>query len=448
MTDELEQRPVDRRRIPDVALGLGTLVVLAAICVIVFGGFSRKLLAPGGRQLRAVFANTALLSDGSPVRVHGVDVGTVNGIALNPGGRSSTVTMTISDAAALPLYANATATLKWRTVLGANYTIDVDRGTHGAGRLGSGVIGLAHTSAEVEVDQILASLQGAQRQGLRTTIDQFGAALRDEPALGGALDSLAASSPALQAGISAARGEQSGDLTRLVGNAAALMHALQTPVPNLQDVVEGGAGTVASTAARAGDIKQTIGLAATTLPQVQQTAVALDRTLGIARPLLARLSPVVGEVAPTVDVLHPTITDANRLLQHARPLLSSLRPASVALAAAARETRPLLDQLTPSIGQIANEILPDLAKAYTKSGRATYEMIGPTLADLDAAAASFDGVSHFVTLTPGAGERSLDTLPCQTYLVDPTATQLIHCETLGQALGGILGELPSTGAGG
>jgi phospholipid/cholesterol/gamma-HCH transport system substrate-binding protein len=431
-------------RSSDLILGVGTIAALIAVCALVFSGVARNLLAPGGRQLRAVFANTGILSDGSPVRVHGVDVGTVTGIALDHGARSSTVTMTISDSQAFPIYRDATATLTWRTILGANYAIDIDRGTPASGPLTSGEIPLAHTSGQVEVDQVLSSLQSAQRAGLRTMFDQFAITFRDAPALGSALSTLSANSPALKDGIGAVRGEQDGDLERLVSSTGRLMHALQQP--SLRELVEGGAGTLTTTAARQADIQQTIALAEQTLPQVQLTATELDHTLGIANPVLARLRPVVGEVAPTATALDPTVTDANALLQQARPLLSDLRPASAALAQAARQARPLLDQLTPSVNEVGNEILPDLAKIYKGSGRATYEMIGPTLADLDAAAASLDGVSHFVTLTPGGGERSLDTLPCQTYFVDPTATQLIHCQSLSQALGGILGVLPSSGA--
>jgi phospholipid/cholesterol/gamma-HCH transport system substrate-binding protein len=448
LSENVDSPVVPRRGIGNAVLGLLSLLVLVAVCAIVFSGLARKLLTPGGQRLKAVFANTALLAVGSPVRVHGVDVGTVTGVSLDSGARSSTVSMEISDSGALPIYRDATAQLEFRTVLGANYAVDLNRGARRDGKLTTGVIPLRQTTGQVEVDQLLTTFQSSQRQGLRTILAQLPAALHDRTGLGDALDTLAATSPTLTAGISAARGEQDDDLTRLVGNTAMLMHALQTPVPNLEDVVEGGAGTLATTAAREADIQQSIQLASTTLPQMTLTVRELNRTLGIADPLLARLRPVVPQVAPTVQRLTPTVTVANGLLQHARPLLVSLRPTSVALAGAARQGRVLLNQLTPSIGQIATQILPDLAKVYSGSGRATYEMIGPTLSSLDAAAASLDGVSHFVTLTPGAGERSLDTLPCQTYLVDPTATQLIHCESLASALGGILGELPSSEGGG
>jgi hypothetical protein len=63
-------------------------------------------------------------------------------------------------------------------------------------------------------------------------------------------------------------------------------------------------------------------------------------------------------------------------------------------------------------------------------------MIGPTVASLNAASAGFDKVSHFVALTPGGGERALDTLPCKTYFVQPGSKELLACQTLDEFLQG------------
>jgi phospholipid/cholesterol/gamma-HCH transport system substrate-binding protein len=435
--------PVTRRRaVSRPLLGLVTLIVVCGVAAVVFSGLARKLLAAHGQHLSAVFQNTQLLSSGSPVRVNGVDVGMVTGARLDPGGRSTTVQMEISDGAALPIYADATAQLVWRTVLGANYAIELARGTPAAGVLDTAVIPLSHTRGQVELDQVLAALQGAQRQGLRTMVAELPRALADRTAPAAALGTLARVSPALARGLGAAQGQHDGDLRRLVTNVADMMRALNTPVPTLTDVVSGGAATVQTTAGRALDIQRTLALAARVLPDVRLTARRLDATLGLADPVLAHLRPVAPAVAPTVAVLLPTVSSANTLLHRARPLLRSLRPAAAALAGAARPGRQLLDQLAPSHDRLANRILPDLAKPYGQTQRPTYEMIGPTLAALDAAAASFDSVSHFVTLTAGGGERSLDTLPCQTYFVDPTAQQLLQCENATAILQGLLGYKP------
>jgi phospholipid/cholesterol/gamma-HCH transport system substrate-binding protein len=419
-----------------------TVLIVSGVCVIVFSGLVRGILAGGGETVKAVFTNTARLATGSPVRVNGVDVGTVTSIGLDPSSRSSTVTMQIDNTDALPLYRDARAALKWRTLLGANYVIDLQPGTRAAGVLDPAVIPVAHTSGQVEVDEILAALQDRQRHGLQTMVRELPRALGDQQAPARALTTLAAVSPIVAQGVGATRGETDGDLRNLVTNASRTLQSLNTPIPTLRDVVSGGASTLETTAGRRSDIESTIRLASTVLPQIRQTVGQLKTTLAIADPLIARLQPTAPAVAPTVARLLPTVVSANDLLQQARPLLDSLRPAVGSLARSAQQGLPLLQQFTPSIDRLANQILPDLAKPSKVTKRATYEMIGPTLADLDAAAASFDGVSHFVTLTAGAGERALDTLPCRSYFVDLTAPQLLQCETLSTYLEQLLNGVP------
>lgn len=428
------------RRINSQALvGLVTLLLLAGLCVVVFSGTAHNLLQPGGTTVRAVFSNTAMMAKGSPVRVNGVQVGTVTGSQLDPGARSATVTMTISDRSVLPLYRDATSTLKWRTVLGANYAIDLTRGTSNAGPLTSETIPLAHTTGQVEVDQILDLLRDAQRQGIRSTLTQLLRTFSNEHAPGAALNALSQASPGLAAGLGDLQGEQSGDLHSLVENVAQTIHALDAPNQAVEHLIEGGATTLQATAAERPAIESTLNLSAGTLPQVQSTLADLNDTLTTADPLIARLTSDAPTVAPAVRALRPTVTTANDFLQRARPLLTSLRPTAHALRDAAVQGLPLVKNLTPSLTRVASQILPDLALVYKESGRATYEMIGPTIADLDAAAAALDGDGHFVTLTAGGGANILDTLPCRTYFNDPTATELATCESLGSYLGALLG---------
>jgi phospholipid/cholesterol/gamma-HCH transport system substrate-binding protein len=421
------------------AVGLATLIVLVGLCLLVFSGTAHNLLQPGGRTVRAVFANTQMLATGSPVRVDGVDVGTVAGTQLDPGGRTATIEMSITDPTVLPLYRNATATLKWRTVLGANYAIDITRGTPSSGVLAPQEISLGHTTGQVEIDQILSLLGIQERQGIRSMLGAFPAALSDKQAPADALNALSDASPNLTAGFSALEGEQPGDLHTLVSNTAQTVRSLDTPDQSLQQLVEGGAATLHTTAAHRPQIETTLTLSANTLPAVRTTLAELNTTLGIANPLIASLQRDAPSVAPAVTRLDPTVATANELLQSARPLLSSLRPAAHALKGLSIQGLPLLSALTPSLQETATKILPDLALVYKDSDRPTYEMLGPTIADLDAAAGALDSVGHFVTLTAGGGSNILDTLPCRTYLNDPDATQLATCENLTKYLGEILG---------
>jgi hypothetical protein len=159
-------------------------------------------------------------------------------------------------------------------------------------------------------------------------------------------------------------------------------------------------------------------------------------------PLVAKLERSVPLVAPTLANLRPTALQTSALLHDAVPLLHSLRPAADNLAVASRPGLSLLNELGPSLSRLDSTILPDLARTDKETGRTTYEMIGPTLASLDSAASGVDGIGHLISLGLGAGEGFLDTSPCKTFITNPTATQVIECESMAQVLNGLLNYNP------
>jgi ABC-type transporter Mla subunit MlaD len=170
---------------------------------------------------------------------------------------------------------------------------------------------------------------------------------------------------------------------------------------------------------------------------MRATLARINATLKIADPLIAQLRKAAPDVVPAVSRLRPVVTEANGLLTDASPLVSSLRPAARSLAVAAREARPVVEALKPILARTEDTILADLAKSDPVTGRATFQMIGPTVASLNAVSAGYDKVSHFVALTPGGGERAMDPLPCKTYFVQPGSKQLVACQTLDEFLQGL-----------
>jgi phospholipid/cholesterol/gamma-HCH transport system substrate-binding protein len=433
-------RTLDQQRDHGSHRVLGAIVLLLAVgfCGLVFSGTLRSVTQPGGTRVQATFATTARMPVGARVRVHGVDVGRVDAKQLDPGGRTSTVTLVV-DGDALPLHRDATVAIHWRTILGGNYQVVLDPGTAAAGPLGSARIPASQTSTQVEADDLLSALREQERGGIATMLTELPHALSDAPAPRRALDAVAAAGPDLAGGLKALRGEDRDDLQDLVGSAARTVAALDTAGPTLTDVVEGGAGTLGVTARRAADVQATITASARIAPNVRTTIRQLQATLRLADPVLAELDGVAPAVAPTLTRLRPVVTQASALLGDARPLLRDLRPAASALAGAAQDGRPLLHDVEPALKRADETILPDLAKPDKISRRPTYQMIGSTVAALDAAAAGYDAVSHFVALTPGAGERALDTLPCRTYFGDAASPKLIACQQLSQYLPTLFG---------
>ena len=248
------------------------------------------------------------------------------------------------------------------------------------------------------------------------------------------LDGLSDVSPKATRAVRALRGENEGDLSDLVTHTARTVAALDGPTEPLRDVVEGAAATLQVTGRREGDIRATIERGARVLPQARTTLARLDKTLRGADPLVDELRKPARDVKPTLDELRPVLERADRLLVRARPTLLALQPAVTSLARASRNGAPILAAIQPSLVKLDDRILPALAKSDSVSGRPAYQMIGPSLAGLNSAAARFDSGGHLIKLSAQFGERPVQTLPCTTYLTDPTPKQLLSCEALRQAL--------------
>ena len=410
--------------------GITLLIFLGLVLGVMAGAIGPQMFSGGGRKVTAVFANVEQLIAGDEVRVDGVYEGTVSSIKLDPGGRSTSVTMTVFGSAG-PLYRDATATIAWKTVLGGAFNIDLTRGNVAAGPLGSNAIPLSRTTNQVEVDDLLSFDQGSAKAGLQRMFGELATALSQPQPPSRLLGTLAAVSPAVTTGIRALRGQaQDSDLRNLVTGAASTVQALDAPNGQLRSLVQGAAATVAVTAARAGDIQAALDEATPAMDQTKTTFAQLRTTLALANPLLRSLSGSVGQVAPTVEQLYPTVVGARNLLNTAVPLLHALPPTLRSLASTSRQGVPLLQTVTPSLDRLENTVLPYLNTVDPSSNHTTAEMIGPTAEALGPdIAGQEDQNGHFIRFPATAGSSPLY-LPCQIYAGNPTTNQLLACESL------------------
>lgn len=423
---------------------LGTTVLLVMLIILV-GASSGKiasLLAEHGDTIEARFRDTSQLKKGDPVRVHGVTIGRVKRIRLDDGGRTATVEMEVFQDAR-PIHADASARLRWRTLLGGSFSVALDPGTPGTGELGSRVIPVSRTRAQTEIETLFEVGRSGSKRGIRTLLREAPAALEDADLPREALTSLAARSRGLGRTLSIVRGQRERDLRPLIGNAERTVRALDAPNDGLRRLVSSAAAVTATTAARQGDIAATIDHAARIQPGVRATLAAARRSLDIADPVLADLRDAAPDIAPTVDHLRPTLRNADDLLQRAKPLLADLGPATTALARASQDAAPLVRELTPSIRRIARTILPDLAAKDAVTGMRTYEIAGPTIASLNGSAATFDTEGHLFRFPAIGGERALsDLLPCNALITDPESESLLQCQSLEDTLERFFGYRP------
>ena len=386
-----------------------------------------------GRLVRAEFASANQVDTRTPVRVGGVDVGKVDAIQLEPGRRVALVTMRISDSG-VTLHSDASADLRWRTMLGGRMYVALDPGSPSAPPLGERTIPADRTDSQVEFDHLNQVYDRDTPHWQRTVLHELPTALSQGRAAA-AIDALSPSLDTVAHGVEPMLGTQPDDLTRLVQATARTARALGADRRQLQGLVDGAAATLGTTAAHHAALGGAMQL---TPPALDETIAAMRRV----RTTLADLDPLVASLRPGVRVLptaarttRPALITADDLLRRARPLLRDLGPAMRSLGVASAAGRPLLRDLDPTVTRLRDELTPFLGYRDQDTGLRVYQAIGPTMSVLASAAGEFDGEGYWLHFPVEPGERTVAPLPCATFFTDPSAAEKVRCQSLNDVLG-------------
>jgi len=426
---------IQRHRVRTGALIL-TLCAVALYCV-----FTRRvplLTGGGGRSAAAVFAQADQLHTGDPVRVHGVAVGDVSAISLQPDTDTALVHMHITDSQ-LRLTNAATATLRWGTLLGGSAYVDLDPGSGSVIAHRDPVIPLARTSSQVGFDQLNNIFSGDTSHEAQVTLAEFDRALSSPSTVGGAIDTLSPTLRTVNQGFTPLLGSEPGDLARLVTNTAHTVDGLGRDPSALRELVAGAAQTLQVTADKRNQLAALFDQLPGALASLRITSGRIDRTLRYLDPLVVRLQPGARELGPATQAAIPAFDQGAHLLAEAEPLLRELPGGLRSLGSASSSGVRLIGGLTPTLNRLHSDTLPWLAQPDPDTGIATVNMIGPTAAATDSAASEFDGISNWLHFAPEGDERSALDSPCQPFLTDPSASQKLRCQALDQVINHMLG---------
>jgi ABC-type transporter Mla subunit MlaD len=421
---------------PRALVGAAVLLGGTLLWVLAFTGVLSTVFSSSTETIRANFASIEDIVPNDPVRIDGVQVGTVQSESILAGGRGATLTMNIDTSQ--PIYGDASAAILWRTVLGANDAVALDPGTRAAGLLGSRTIPQSRDSNQVELDQITQAIHDGAQTGIQTTLQQLSPALSDHPALANALSELAHVAPTATVGIGALRGvNQDADLENLVKNAGAAAQAVSvgTGAFMTRRFVESAANTLSALSADTPALQTGIQRLSRLLPLASTNFANLNQDLTVLDSMLPQLTADAPQVAPTLRELHPAVTNLHTLLTDATPLFNKLRPTVDSLATTANVGVPVINTLSPSLERLNNTILPGLAETTPETrGHPAYTLIGPTVVSLGTLASfvNSNGEMANLTLGLGAGNATGGLLPCQ---LDFSGPDLIVCNTLSQTLG-------------
>ena len=421
-----------RGRLTDVQWGV---LALTLIAVLTYFGFAKDNPFTHPFELKAVFENTSSLRTDSPVRVAGIDVGKVTKIeASSDDSTVSEVTMEIEDSA-LPIHEDAELKIRPRIFLEGNFFIDLKPGTPSTGTVGDGdVIPMANTTAPVQLDEVLTTLQSDARKDLQTVVQSYGSAIGGEPEPGEDADQVPATrgetagrslndslehSPEALRGTAvvndALLGTELHDLSKLIAGQQRVSEALVGREAQLKDLITNLNLTTAAFAAEQDDLRATVRVLPRVLTAANSAFDNLNDTFPPLRAFSRELIPGVRETPATIDASFPWIRQTRALLSQPelQGLVGDLQPAVDDLARTTDATVALLPKVD-AVNRCALEVLLPTGDVVIEDGALTtgipnYKEFFQALVGLSGESQNFDGNGQYTRFQTGGGTETVST---------------------------------------
>lgn len=365
-------------------------VVVTAVLAVVAAVAAGVLVTQSGSDrttVTAMFADASPLVPGNKVQLDGVQVGTIRSVTLEGG--QARVDLDV-DRSTLPLHTDATAKIMPVSLLGERF-VQLDRGTDAAPFAAEdAVIPTERTSAAVDLDQLLNTLDDPTSASLATLVTTLGegtAGQGDQVAA-----TLAALEPAMRdtGKLSDILDQHNALLDHLVVQAEKATSATSPPLDGLVGSTQQTLGTVAANRAvldqALRELPSTLQSAQRTLGTLASTADVTNQNLGSLRPLTDNLAATSKELngfanaaQPALQSLPEVLDKTNAMLDQARPVVDDLGPAARDLNSASGSIRPIADELFRHQPGVASHL------ENVMTGAANWAM----------ATSNYDGISHY-----------------------------------------------------
>lgn len=426
-----EMPVVDLQKSNPVRFGIVVLVITA---IVVYFGFTKRIPFEHGFRLNAAFNTAVNVSPKSPVRIAGVDVGTVKSVKRD--GNTGVVTMEISKTG-LPIHSDATLKIRARILLEGNWFIELQPGTPSAPTLSSGAtIPVTQTSDPVQLDQVLDALNTDTRANLQTFLIEFGSTLTREPTAA----ENAEQNPAVR-GLNAAQaikktyldspqplkdgtvvlqalgGVEQNDLSKIVSGTEKLSAALNVHEQQLGELIGNFNTFLGSLAAQSTSLSAAIAQ----LPGTLQSAGRVFSSFNAATPAIRTFSR---ELVPGVEETGPTLTAAFPWIEQVQGLFGpnefggfakGLNAAAPTLAGLIVPQPAFFKQTDEFSKCLSNIIFPSgntkLQDGASTSGVEDYKEFWYSLAGLAGVGQSFDGNGQMTRFMLSTGNVTVKSAP-------------------------------------
>ena len=321
--------------------------------------------------VRAQFATAAAVTagQGQAVTIAGVQVGQVGGVSLQNG--RAVVTMNIYKQYA-PIYRDATVLLRPRTPLKDMY-LSLDPGSRSAGAISDGgVLGAANTDPDVDVSQILSSLDTDSRNylvlllagGAQIFHDSGSSQTAPSPAavadLRGTLKRFEPLDRDTQTFASLLASRQR-NLGRAIHNLNIVANALGGVDTQLASLISSSDTNFAAISANDAQLESALSLFPGTLQQTTQTFGKVRAFSSVSAITLQALLPFARNLGPALRASRPLFHDTTPVIaDQLRPFTVAVQPLARTLAPASAQLARTIPALSRSVG-VLNALFNTLA---------------------------------------------------------------------------------------
>jgi phospholipid/cholesterol/gamma-HCH transport system substrate-binding protein len=331
---------------PLAVLAIGALLGLGAWIAIIANVGSGALQSQYTVRF-AVNGATSVTPGRNPVRLHGVEVGTITGVDLVDGRAVLTTKIRSRHGR---IYRDARAELRPDTALENMYLDVVDRGTQAAGAATEDrPLPARQTGTDVQVEEVLSAFSPNVRAHLAATLRELGGGL------GGRGDDLREAFvqvvPFLEtmARMSGQLGDRAALTRRLVSDLSVLTGELGRRDRDLRGLVDEGGRTLSTLSASSRDLDAT-------LRRLPPALSALDSSFAAVRGVVGDVDRALVDLRPVAGRLPAALSSLRRLSGDADPALRALRGPVRRLVPLARSLRPLSSRLDRALGTLAPQV--------------------------------------------------------------------------------------------
>ena len=313
-------------------------------------------------ELEAEFqtAQAVVPGQGQTVDIAGVPVGEIGKVDLREG--VAVVRMKIRKKYA-PVYRDASLLLRPKTGL-KDMIIEMDPGTPKAGAFKEGErIPIAQTSPDVNLDEILASLDADARSYLTVLITAGGEAFKqpDYPAdLRETFKRFEPTSRDIEK-ITKELAKRERNMKRVVHNFRLLTEELGDKDTQLAELVDSSNANFQALAAQDQNLRSALRELPPTLQQAQTTLTKTTTLANELGPTLEALRPTARALGPTLRQVRPFVRQTTPIIRNQlRPFAREARPAVRELRTTASNLKPVTPRLTRTFG-VVNSLLNTFA---------------------------------------------------------------------------------------